>query len=204
MKDVDYVRSVLASRYATARPDERPYPALDDVIRSTWFDYRAGRVEGESPNGSQSREGHDYLWFKHGDKSILCHRFIVAVTLGKWPPRDFDVDHINHNPSDNRPDNLRVVTRRDNAGNRRSALLSELADIDAVAAGLIGIVPAKKPEPKRRPRPQLTHVNSNADFVNPFHEPMSETLYTGETKPSENGGTWHRTNHGSWHLKFDR
>jgi hypothetical protein len=136
LKDVEYVKKLLAGDYPTEKTKEIPYPSFQELISSTSFDYLNGTVEGEVPNGPRSREGHPYLWFRHIDKSILSHRFIASVTLEKWIPRDCDVDHINHNPSDNRPSNLRIVTKRDNAGNRRKALLSDLADIDQVAKAL--------------------------------------------------------------------
>ncbi|MFV2053169.1 HNH endonuclease signature motif containing protein [Aliiroseovarius sp. YM-037] len=199
MKDVEYVEAMLSTEYETEHSNEIPYPKLDEVIGGTTFEYLAGRVEGETPNGSKSREGHDYLWFKYDRKSILSHRFIAAITLEKWIPRDFDVDHINHNPSDNRPINLRIVTRRDNAGNRRTALLSELADLKAVSLALKERKPAIKPEPKPEPLP--VSVSPPPDVS--FDEPVPQTIYTGETKPATHGGKWHKTKVGSWHLIFD-
>lgn len=46
--------------------------------------------------------------------SIYLHRLIVECPEGK------DVDHINHNPLDNRKSNLRVVTRSQNNFNKRN------------------------------------------------------------------------------------
>jgi len=220
MKDVEYVKSILAGDYQTELPHEIQYPELDEVIGGTSFEYAAGTIEGEVPNGSLSREGHEYLWFKHGKKSILSHRFIAAVTLKKWVPRDFDVDHVNHNPSDNRPTNLRIVTRRDNAGNRRQALLSELADIESVSADLRErkVNEAAQAIPLRAPVPEPEEVpHSKRPTVatpKPFHGdpyngmlvggPIPTLKYTGETKPAEHSdGTWYKTNLGSWHLRFD-
>ncbi len=206
MEDVEFVKAVLKENYRTEYPHEIPYPDLDGVIRTTTFDYLSGAVEGEVPNGSKSREGQDYFWFKHIDKSILSHRFIVAVTLGKWAPRDFDVDHVNHDPSDNRPSNLRVVTRRDNAGNRRSALLSDLADLDGVAASILKRKQAKEPEPKEMIVPQAV-LDSGAEDKFASLRPsgaIPTVTYTGETKPAEHSnGVWRKTNLGSWHLHFD-
>ncbi|MHA6262849.1 HNH endonuclease signature motif containing protein [Arenibacterium sp. CAU 1754] len=218
MKDVEYVKSVLAGEYETEHPHEIPYPELDEVVGGTSFDFVAGTVEGEVPNGSVSREGLEYLWFKHGKKSILSHRFIAAVTLGKWVPRDFDVDHVNHNPSDNRPTNLRIVTRRDNAGNRRKALLSELSDLEGVSADLrerkakeaAQAVPVPEPEPEVVPIPKLEPASKPKPFYgDPYGGmlaggPIPTVTYTGETKPAEHSnGTWYKTNLGSWHLRFD-
>ena len=208
MKDVEYVKSILAGGYETEHAHEIQYPELDEVIGSTSFEYLAGTVEGEVPNGSLSREGFDYLWFKHGKKSILTHRFIAAVTLGKWVPRDFDVDHVNHNPSDNRPTNLRIVSRRDNAGNRRKALLSELANLEGVSADLRERKAKEAAQAEPEPESEIVPIPESFDG-DPYRGmlvggPIPSVTYTGETKPAENSdGTWHKTNLGSWHLRID-
>ncbi len=194
MRDLEYVKATLAQPYETERPHELPYPDLEEVIEDTPFDYAAGTVGGERPNNSKSREGHDYLWFEHGPKSILSHRFIAAVTLGKWIPRDFDVDHVNHNPSDNRPTNLRIVTRRDNNGNRRKALLSELADLDTVAQSLAERAEVAAPEPE-------FHDGFGDDYDGSMdYVSAPKSIYTGETKPAKFGGVWRKTVQDSWHL----
>ncbi len=46
-------------------------------------------------------------------KSITMHRLVMAA------PPGMDVDHINHNPVDNRRENLRVVDRATNVLNRK-------------------------------------------------------------------------------------
>lgn len=199
MQDVDYVKSVLAKEYETSHPHEIEYPDLNDVIDGNEFDYAAGIVFGATPNGRKSPEGHDYLWFKDGEKSILTHRFIVAVTLGKWVPRDFDVDHINQNPSDNRPENLRVVTKRDNNRNRRRVRLSELADLNKVTSAMAD---RKAKKTQEIPEPQEPVEDPFAKILN--SGPVTGPFFTGETKPAEHSnGTWHKTNLGSWHLKFE-
>ncbi|WP_138935318.1 HNH endonuclease signature motif containing protein [Roseovarius arcticus] len=202
MEDVEYVKSILLRHFKTEHSHEIPYPTLDEVIMEKSFEYLLGVVEGEVPNGSKSREGHDYLWFQHGKKSILTHRFIAAITLGKWLPRDFDVDHVNHNPSDNNPTNLRIVTRRDNAGNRRRALLSELADLKAVDVAQRELLPSKSPQREQRePDPEPINDSQSSDIA--FGSPIPQVTYTGETKPANYGLTWHKTNLGSWHLHKD-
>jgi hypothetical protein len=195
LRDVDYIKQLLETDYPTERSSELPYPNLEEVVHSTSFDYLAGVVDGAAPNGEESREGRPYLWFRYGDKPILSHRFIASVTLGKWVPRECHIDHINHDPSDNSPKNLRITTPRDNAGNRREALVSELADIgdvdrklkEHVEANLSGHEPilfeseVSKQEPKHR------------------HENLAILRYTGETKPGMYSGTYFGTTFGSWH-----
>lgn len=48
---------------------------------------------------------------------IKVHRLIWAITKGEWP--NGDLDHINGNKSDNRIENLRVVTHAENMRNMR-------------------------------------------------------------------------------------
>lgn len=48
---------------------------------------------------------------------ILAHRVVWAMVNGEWPLND--IDHINGIRSDNRIDNLRAVTRRENAHNTK-------------------------------------------------------------------------------------
>lgn len=200
MQDVEYVKQVLAEPYKTELADEIAYPSLEDVIDQTGFNYLSGSVDGEVANGSKNREGQDYLWFKHGKKSILSHRFVVAVTLGKWPPRDFDVDHINHDPSDNRPSNLRVVTRRDNAGNRRAALLSDLVDLESVQESL----DKRKQALEARFESNKVAEERSLSSSHASNGGIPTVTYTGETKPAEHSdGVWRKTNLGSWHLHFE-
>ena len=223
--DADYVKAELARDYETERAHEHPYPELDSVIDQIRFNYLAGTIELENPSGIPNRDGMPYLQFTFGDKKIYSHRFIVAVTLMKWPPRAFDIDHVDHNPSNNRPTNLRVVTPRDNAGNRRTALLSEIADLDQIAETLrerfeqmeaetknsfplAHDVPVRE-KPSAPARPHQARARDPAvGFGQPFGDvsgPIPAISFTGETKPAKHSdGTWHKTNLGSWHLRFDK
>lgn len=53
-----------------------------------------------------------YAMRKDGDKKMRLHRFIMQ------PKASHEVDHINHNGLDNRRENLRVVTAKQNRVNR--------------------------------------------------------------------------------------
>lgn len=54
----------------------------------------------------------------HVDKKLyLAQRLIFLYMNGEWP--NGDVDHINHNRSDNRLSNLRIVSRSVNLRNAR-------------------------------------------------------------------------------------
>lgn len=220
MKDIEYVKELLRSEYATERDHEEPYPPLKNVINGHDFSFKDGVVAGEVSFGSENRDGKQYLRFQNGDKAIYTHRFIVSFALGKWMPRECDVDHINHDPTDNRPSNLRIVTPRDNAGNRRKALLSDLVDLDGVRekkrepAAVEPLVPEPEPEPIELPvrEPEKAHtetrINSfDASGIPVSTGPIPEVRYTGETKPAvyagASGGAWYKTNLDSWHLLFE-
>lgn len=49
------------------------------------------------------------------NRHFYAHRVVFALYNGCWPSEE--VDHINGNPADNRPSNLRCVTRAENAQN---------------------------------------------------------------------------------------
>ncbi|MES2832860.1 MAG: HNH endonuclease [Pseudomonadota bacterium] len=50
------------------------------------------------------------------------HRIVLVLATGQAIPEGMDVDHINLNKHDNRPCNLRVVTRSQNRANTRLAV----------------------------------------------------------------------------------
>ena len=60
-------------------------------------------------------EGYRRVWIQ--GKSTGAHRVAWFLHYGKWP--DGFIDHINHDRGDNRVENLRVVSRLDNARNRK-------------------------------------------------------------------------------------
>lgn len=57
-----------------------------------------------------------YARVKIGQRHYLAHRLAWLWVYGKWP--EHDIDHIDHNPSNNRIQNLRDVSRRANAQNQ--------------------------------------------------------------------------------------
>jgi hypothetical protein len=90
-----------------SRPDKHILldDEVDDIIghwgwRLRRDGYLQARIPGQRPK--EARIGRAVIW---------------AVT-GEWPPAGMQVDHINHNPLDNRIENLRVVTRSINNRNQ--------------------------------------------------------------------------------------
>jgi hypothetical protein len=52
-------------------------------------------------------------------KEVRIGRMVWFIEKGEWPEKGMDVDHINHDPLDNRIENLRVVTRSVNNRNKK-------------------------------------------------------------------------------------
>lgn len=51
-------------------------------------------------------------------KNIFAHRLAWVIFYGEWPNKGFEIDHKNRNRTDNRIDNLRLVTRKQNSHNQ--------------------------------------------------------------------------------------
>lgn len=77
-----------------------------------WGGVKAGDVAG-SENGDGYRRVH-----LRGVR-LPVHRVVWAMVNGRWPSDGMVIDHIDGNPSNNCPDNLREVTWQGNAQNRR-------------------------------------------------------------------------------------
>lgn len=82
----------------------------------TWKKWRGGHAhEGVIAGRIDS---HGYRQIRIFRKPYFAHRLVWVVTYGEWPHGD--IDHINGQPDDNRPSNLRIATRSENAMNRRA------------------------------------------------------------------------------------
>lgn len=78
---------------------------------ANWNSRYAGKPALNSVDGSGHLTGRIF------DKLFHAHRVIFAMDHGVWPTGS--IDHINGDPSDNRPENLRDVTHQENHRNQR-------------------------------------------------------------------------------------
>ena len=60
-----------------------------------------------------------YGFIKVGSRRYAVHRVIWAVVHGSWPAAD--IDHINRDTRDNRIENLRLATPKENTRNKSKA-----------------------------------------------------------------------------------
>ena len=88
----------------------------DEKVRGLF--YLAGKdVCYKSDNRVAGSLSEGYRRVSIQGKSTGAHRVAWFLHYGKWP--DGFIDHINHDRSDNRIGNLRLVSRSDNARNQK-------------------------------------------------------------------------------------
>ena len=64
--------------------------------------------------------GKHYRSMKCQGRKMQVHRVIWFICKGSWPSENKDIDHINQDKLDNRIENLREVSRSDNAFNNKA------------------------------------------------------------------------------------
>lgn len=79
----------------------------------TWKIYRGGIRKVGDKAGSIDSKG--YLQISIDGRTYLAHRLVWTITHGKWP--DHHIDHIDRNPLNIVPSNLRACTHAQNHQN---------------------------------------------------------------------------------------
>lgn len=106
-----------------------------DILRAMFhYDPVTGIVVRKCKTGNNTYVGQivgsptqGYLSVMVNGKNIMLHRMIMAMELDYWP--EF-VDHRDHNRSNNRRDNLRVVTRGVNNHNKTATSKSGVRNVN--------------------------------------------------------------------------
>lgn len=94
----------------------------------TWKIGRRGRAKVGTVAGTKHPKGYIRISLNHID--YLAHRLAWIAVNGEIH-EDLVIDHINGDRSDNRIDNLRMVTGHQNANNRHSPLCTDRGLIGA-------------------------------------------------------------------------
>lgn len=93
----------MVEEYLTYNPNTGEIVWIKDKGRA-----RAGDLAG-------SFDFYGYLIIRLNGVRYKAHRLAWYLHYGKWPEKD--IDHVNRNKSDNRIENLREVSARENASN---------------------------------------------------------------------------------------
>ncbi|QIG68214.1 HNH endonuclease protein [Rhizobium phage RHph_Y1_10] len=93
---------------------------LDDAVRkSLSYDHKTGGLTWTRTNlPASSINNKGYGRVKVMKKTLSAHRVAWFLHYGEWPAGGV-IDHINGNKTDNRIENLRVVTTQQNGRNRK-------------------------------------------------------------------------------------
>lgn len=90
-----------------------------------FLEYRDGRLYWKDPHSTKLKPGDEaggrhprgYWYVRRYETHTARHRIVWEMHNGKIPT-GFEIDHINHIPGDDRIENLRLVTRKQNNQNK--------------------------------------------------------------------------------------
>jgi len=80
----------------------------------TWSNFKRTASHSGKEAGCITKNG--YRQIRLCKKSLYSHRVAWFLFYGEWPKGQ--IDHINHDKTDNRIENLRVCTAKENSRNR--------------------------------------------------------------------------------------
>lgn len=163
---------------------ERSLPPLEEVLKQL----EAGELEYFL--GPENRDGKRYrivqLRGPDGETITGLHRIIAASALGRWVDRKDEVDHINHDPSDNRAENLEIVSPSVNRERRRQRLdASKAANPDKVRRR----VNRKKVKREKQQAETQSAISRYLALRNRYINPPVEYAPTPTQKPVERAYT---------------
>lgn len=105
LPSIDYLRQRLSYDPETGQLCWKAHPVMPAKWNTRWA--------GKPALYGRHRQG--YCKGRIDGKMMYAHRVAWAIHHGAWP--DGQIDHINHDTSDNRIANLREVSKRENARN---------------------------------------------------------------------------------------
>lgn len=91
-----------------------PQETYEEAALRYTYDPEKGLLYNKEKRAVGAKRTDGYLDIGHKDKNLLVHRLVFVMYYGYLPNQ---IDHINQDKTDNRIDNLRGVSRRENAMN---------------------------------------------------------------------------------------
>lgn len=91
-----------------------PYPS--EQCRKATADAHRGRIGFNNRGGRiTARDGYVYIWNTDKQKYEREHRVVMSKHIGRELTNDEDVHHVNFNKSDNRIENLMLLSKREHS-----------------------------------------------------------------------------------------
>ena len=96
----------------------KPLPDLELLKETFNYDSETGEIKRKGKvAGWVDQKGYRRLRFKN--RTLFANRVAWAIGNNEQPPIDMVVDHIDENPSNNRLNNLRLLTISENTARRK-------------------------------------------------------------------------------------